>query len=229
MRLLKRRERAELPRAVREIRQRSLGLPRIVEPLSSEETPAYSVLDLGAASRPNLEFFLGRGARVTVADFARNRRSLFCAVPESPFDLVLAWDVLNYLARDELRPFMDELAPYFRPRAMLHAFICTGRDMSAIPARYRIEDAATLICEDAGSLRVPSPRYAEPDLLKRMPGLRVEHRFQLRNGMQEYVFSHRPFSVVAGASTEATTFSMNSENAVPIQRTTTTRSFSQSM
>jgi hypothetical protein len=229
MRFLKRRAEARARTGSRELRQRSLGLPRLVEPLVKGRSGSYSVLDLGPASRSTLDFFLGRGARVTVADFERSsRRELFCSKPESPFDLVLAWEVLNYLGPEDLGPFMDDLSPYVRPGATFHAFVSTGREMAATPSRYRIEDEATLVL-DSATHRVPSPRYAEPELLKRMPGLRVEHRFQLRNGMQEYVFSYRPFSVVAGAVTEASTFSMNSGKAVPIHRTTTIRSFSQSM
>jgi hypothetical protein len=55
---------------------------------------------------------------------------------------------------------------------------------------------------------IPSPRYVEQDLLRCMPGLNVEHRFQLRNGMLEYLFSYRSqlrvaYSAAKGPATDA--------------------------
>ena len=176
-------------------RQRSLALPKLVEPLESSPGKSFSVLDLGPASPANLDFFLGRGARLTVADFTPSRgetlSDLVRAEPGTHFDLVLAWDILNYLQRDRLGLLLRSLEPYFRPGTTIHALIATGREMSASPRRYRIEDAETLLCEGPKERVVPSPRYVEQDLLKCMPGLIVEHRFQLRNGMLEYLFSYR--------------------------------------
>jgi len=176
-------------------RQRSLALPKLVEPLESAPGTSFSVLDLGPASPANLDFFLGRGARLTVADFTPSRgetlSDLVRAEPGTHFDLVLAWDFLNYLQRDRLGLLLRSLEPYFRPGTTVHALVATGREMSAAPRRYRIQDAETLLCEGPTERVVPSPRYVEQDLLKCMPGLNVEHRFQLRNGMLEYLFSYR--------------------------------------
>ena len=176
-------------------RQRSLALPKLVAPLEISPGKSFSVLDLGPASPANLDFFLGRGARLTVADFTPSRgetlSDLVRAEPGTHFDLVLAWDFLNYLKRDRLGLLLRSLEPYFRPGTTIHALIATGREMSASPRRYRIEDAETLLCEGPKERVVPSPRYVEQDLLKCMPGLIVEHRFQLRNGMLEYLFSYR--------------------------------------
>lgn len=198
------RERA--PRDWEVSRQRSLALPKLVEPLQRSSSESFSVLDLGPASPANLDFFLGRGARMTVADFTPSRGD---ALPElvradaGTFDLVLAWDFLNYLKRDKLGVLLRSLEPYFRPGTTLHAFIATSREMPASPRRYRIVDAATLDCEGPRERVVPSPRYVEQDLLKCMPGLVVEHRFQLRNGMVEYLFSYRPRLRVAFSSAMA--------------------------
>ena len=166
-----------------------------MEPLESATAKSFSVLDLGPASPANLDFFLGRGARLTVADFApsggETLSDLVRAEPGTHFDLVLAWDFLNYLPRERLGLLLRSLEPYLRPGTTIHALIATGREMAAAPRRYRIEDAETLLCEGPKERVIPSPRYVEQDLLKCMPGLIVEHRFQLRNGMLEYLFSYR--------------------------------------
>ncbi len=183
------------PRDWEVTRQRSLALPKLVEPLESAVGNGFWVLDLGPASPANLDFFLGRGAKLTVADFTPSRgeaiSDLVRVEPGTHFDLVLAWDFLNYLQRDRLGALLRSLEPYFRPGTTIHALVATAREMSAAPRRYRIEDAETLLCEGPRERVVPSPRYAEGDLLRCMPGLNVEHRFQLRNGMLEYLFSYR--------------------------------------
>jgi hypothetical protein len=193
------------PRDWEASRQRSLALPKLVEPLGSSPQKGYSVLDLGPATPSNLEFFLGRGARFTVADFTPSRPDMFSDVvytePGTHFDLVLAWDFLNYLPREKLGLLLRSLEPYFRPGTAVHALVATGRHMPAAPRRYRIENAQTLVCEGPRGRVIPSPRYVEQDLLRCMPGLIVEHRFQLRNEMLEYLFSYRTRLRVAYSTT----------------------------
>jgi hypothetical protein len=176
-----------------------------VEPLESAFERSFSVLDLGPASPANLDFFLKRGARLTVADFAPTRREslsqLVRVEPGIPFDAVLAWDFLNYLSRERLGRLLGSLEPHFRPGTLIHAFVVTSREMSSVPRRYRIVDRETLLSEAGSERVVPSPRYVEQDLLKCMPGLVVEHRFQLRNGMLEYLFSYRTRLRVAYSAT----------------------------
>jgi hypothetical protein len=183
-----------------------------VEPLQSSPSKGFSVLDLGPASPANLDFFLGRGARLTVADFTPSRgeplSDLVRAEPGTHFDLVLTWDYLNYLPRERLGLLLRSLEPYFRPGTTVHALVATGPEMPASPRRYRIEDAETLLCEGPKERVIPSPRYVEQDLLRCMPGLNVEHRFQLRNGMLEYLFSYRSqlrvaYSAAKGPATDA--------------------------
>lgn len=233
MGLLRRRAATARPKAS-EHRQHSPAFAKLVELAEEGSARGFSVLDLGPAMKANLDFFLGRGARVTVADFHRSgaRCDFVGADPESRFDLVLAWDVLNYLDPEALARLMDRLGAHFRPGTTLHAFIATGREISAAPSRCRIQDPETLVLEVSEGPRIPSPRYLEQELLRRMLGWTVEHRVQLRIGMLEYVFSYRPFlvgSVGTGDWMEPSTLAMNSSRPLPIQRTTTTRSFSQSI
>jgi hypothetical protein len=177
------------------IRHRSLALPKLVEPLEGPTLKNFSVLDLGAANPSNIEFFGVRGARLTVADFASSSieglSELMRSDPGVHYDLVLAWDLLNYLQREKLGLLLTSLEPYFRPGTTIHALIATARNMPASPRRYRIESREILLCEERQERVIPAPRYVEQDLVKCMPGLMVEHRFQLRNGMLEYLFSYR--------------------------------------
>jgi hypothetical protein len=210
-----------------------LSLPGLIETLSKGVSASRDVLDLGSVSPESVQFFGRRGSRLTIADLSpTSDLTIPCVDERVRFDLVLAWDVLNYLGPDRLTRLMGRLEPRFRPGTMLHALIATGREIDAQPPRYRIKGARTFVSEPVSGSRVRAPRYLEQDLVKRMPGLTVERRFQLRSAMLEYVFSYRPLSagsVGVGERIEPSTLPTNSGRPSPIHRTTTTRSFSQSM
>jgi len=202
MRFLRRRGVAAVPAEDHRVRQRSLALGRLVSGLS-EQSPR--VLDLGAANPANLEFFAERGAQLTIADFHRSLLPLSSNAPSKPelfrkllpydpatrFDVVLAWDLLNYLGPEEIGYLTDSLSRFFRPGTMIHALVVSDREMPPAPSLYRILGETELLCERRPGRSRPSPRYLEPALLKLMPGIAVESRYQLRNGTLEYVFSCR--------------------------------------
>lgn len=183
-------------------RQRCLALADLVPSLHERGREPFSVLDLGPASRDNLEFFGRSGGRLTVADlyrgFGRERRStallarLLRYEPADRFDLVLTWDLMNYLSPEELGGLVESLSAHLRSGTLVHALIVTAREMAPEPIWYRIEDEKTLVRVSNEGGTVHSPLYVEPELLRSMPGLTVEHCFQLRNGMAEYVFTYRP-------------------------------------
>lgn len=186
-------------------RQRSIALERLLPGAPDEK--GLRVLDLGAANPANLNFFTRRGGQLTVADFYRSYLPKRAALKEGAkagvftellafeaktrFDLVLAWDLLNYLKKDELTLLMEGLHPYCLPGTLFLAFVATTSHIPASPVLYRVEDARTLLCEVSPGPKRPCPRYLEQELLKLMPGLTVENRFQLRNGTLEYLFSYR--------------------------------------
>ncbi len=199
--------------------QKSLGLRSL---LPESEDTVLRVLDLGPARSANLEFFSRYGGQLTVADFYSGLRSaraatasedddrkakafaeLFPFDKSTRFDLILAWDLLNYLTPQEQRLLMASLEPFCMAGTGILAFVSTQKEMPPAPSAYSIRDADTLVYEERRGRTRPCPRYVEGDLLKRMQGLTVENRYQLRNGMLEYVFSYRMTSrPAAGASSE---------------------------
>jgi len=200
--------------------QKSLGLRSL---LPESEDTTVRVLDLGPARSANLEFFSRYGGRVTVADFYSGLRSMRAATASEDddrkakafaqllpfdkstrFDLILAWDLLNYLKPQEQHLLMASLEPFCMAGTAILAFVSTQKEMPPAPSAYSIRDADTLVYEEHEGRARPCPRYLEGDLLKRMQGLTVENRVQLRNGMLEYVFSYRMSSrPVVKASSEA--------------------------
>ena len=199
--------------------QKSLGLRSL---LPESEDATLRVLDLGPARPANLEFFSRYGGQLTVADFYNGLRVTRAATTSEDdtrkakafaellpfdksarFDLILAWDLLNYLTPQEQHLLMTSLEPYCMAGTAILAFVSMRKEMPPAPSSYSIRDADTLVYEERRGRTRPCPRYVEGDLLKRMQGLTVENRYQLRNGMLEYVFSYRMTSrPAAGASSE---------------------------
>ena len=188
---------------------RSLALAALLSGLRPEERPA--VLDLGPPLSSNIKFLSALNCRVRVADFHRSlaaepveaRRPesmpalverLLPLAPDERFDAVLAWDVFDYLRKDQVTSLMGRLVPRFSRSARMLVLVSTRRQLPAVPVRYRILDRENLDCEKppahGGSepMRL-GPRYVHSDLRHMMPGLSVARCYLLRSGIQEYLMA----------------------------------------
>lgn len=193
---------ASAPEPRASVEHRSLALPQLLRCLHPEAHP--SLLDLGMAVGPNLEFLAAYSCRVRIADLYR---SIQAEPPESGepeafpgllarllpleeserFDAVLAWDLFNYLRRDQATALMTWLAPACTPRTIVFALISTLAQIPGVPLRFRILDDQHLAWDAASRTTRPSPRFTQPDLRRMLPGFRVKSSYILRNGIQEYL------------------------------------------
>lgn len=182
-------------------RHRSPGLLEALGPLRSDGTS--TVLDLGPAVGDNVVFFSGRVARLQIVDALRRGRSGDCAngtlktlqdlepTRSRAFDLVLAWDVLDYFAKDKVAALIDLLARLCRPDARIHLIVSGSDTMPARPTLYRIVDAENLSYERANDDEVGSPNQTPAVVDKMLDGFRIEHSFVLRHGVHEYVAARK--------------------------------------
>ncbi len=186
---------------------RSLGLDALFQLLQPEEK--YRFIDLGPAIGRNVEYLTQYASRIRVLDlhgtlaeekfFDRGEepcdetmmeRALKIPDPER-FDVVLGWDLFNYLKSDELRALVRYLDRHFVRGTIFFAMVSTLKEMPAQPMSFRIQDKDTLIyCADSAGAR-SCPRFTPRDLTLLMSSFSVHSSFILRNGMQEYVFVHR--------------------------------------
>jgi hypothetical protein len=106
------------------------------------------------------------------------------------FDVILAWDVLNYLQKHQVLGLAQALQRFCKPGATLFAQIATRKSMPAQPRRYHILSSDRLLYQTASQALRSAPLYCEPDLRRMLVGFEVKNSFLLRNGTHEYLFSY---------------------------------------
>ena len=178
--------------------QTSIALEHVMRRL--EEAPRCGVLDLGAPIAANVELYARHGSRITFADFYRfyeptrpdgaNAKSFAELLPASAtrFDIIFAWDLLNYLTLEEIGWLGQSVSETCAPGAILLALVSCPGLMSAAPSKHTIVDEGTLRVEATAPPARPSPAYSEHALSGPLPDWTVKSRFQLRTSMVEYLF-----------------------------------------
>jgi hypothetical protein len=176
---------------------------RLVESLSEERRSV--VLDLGAVRPETVALLTPFRCRLEIADLAeglpaldaetdwnllRDRaEELLPPARREPTDIVLCWDLLNYLQRPALAALAERLAARMRPGGFAHALIVySGTTMPALPSQFAPLADGRLIETIATDGRRNAPRYSPEDLGKCLRGFRSESAMLLRNGMQEFLF-----------------------------------------
>lgn len=163
------------------------------------------LLDLGAARTETIAVFSQFRSRIDIADIAdgldglagelelddlRARVEALLPPPQDErANVILCWDLLNYVNRPALAALMTAVAERARPGAYAHALIAySSSTMSAEPGCFVPLDEQRLVNVARSHGERPAPRYSPEDLGNCMPRYRVERARLLRNGMQEFLF-----------------------------------------
>ena len=169
----------------------------------------HVVLDLGAASTPMLDL-LGRfRCRVQIVDLASEGgiERLNAAEPGDAlnataesllpthrsdgeaFDIVLCWDLPNYLTPPSLSALMSGIVARASPAVLAHALIAySERLMPDRPSHYLPTEDSRLVDRGGAVAKIEAPRYSPEDLGRIMGGFTIERARLLSNGMQEMLF-----------------------------------------
>lgn len=165
-----------------------------------------SVLDLGPAFGSNVTFFGELRCKLQIADcatpllelnareeigaevYAKELQRLLPLEGTSPFDVILTWDLLNYLKKPLYTALMTHLSPCVSGDTWLHAYISSRRDMAASPQHYRLNHEGQVLLMNGNVVTQPSPCYPQQTLRILMPRFDVSRATLLQNGMQEYLF-----------------------------------------
>lgn len=165
------------------------------------------MLDLGPASPATVAFYAPYRCRVRFADAqtgladmarrwpmesaqaASELRQALSLDAQRPWQLVLLWDLLDYLPGELLTGLIEELAPALADGAYLHGFVTDGpQTVPDCPPIYQILGRDTLyrwVQPSAG--RQAPPRYSPWHLQRYMPGVSQEASRQRRDRRQEHL------------------------------------------
>lgn len=172
-----------------------------------EDDARRVVLDLGPARSATVATFGRFRCRLEITDLGDAIESLNAA--EGPdelrarlvallpprrreaTDVVLCWDLLNYLEPPALKGLMEEVQQRLRPGSLVHALIAYSTPrMPARPQHIVPTDDYRLVHAPVTSEERPARRYTPDELGRLMGGYVVERAMLLKNGMQEFLFRH---------------------------------------
>jgi hypothetical protein len=182
---------------------KSLAMAALFEEIHKGDKP--KILDLGSAVGSNVEFLSHFGCKLYIEDLyaaltARTQGgegglagpeffTSFLSIPDDVrFDVVFAWDLFNYLQRQEFAHLGVHLRRLCRSGARLFALMSIQKQIPAQPIRFKILDEQTLSYERRSAVDRPGPRYAPSELNDRLKGFHVDRSFLLRHGIQEYLY-----------------------------------------
>lgn len=173
----------------------------------------WVVLDLGPAQAGTISFFNQFRCRLDIADLPphieelnaeedkqRLHERVQALLPASrgePVDVVLCWDLLNYLNRPAMTALMESIAARSHTGTFTHALIVySGTRMPALPGPYipyqnpgdESESANQLTNMPLTAEEKEAPRYTPDDLAHCMRDYHIERAKLLSNGMQEFLF-----------------------------------------
>ncbi len=178
---------------------------RLVE--SFDDQRRHVILDLGRARAGTVELFGHYRCRLDVVDLpsmldqmprgedqteealaAWLERQLPPAGSEGA-DLVLCWNLLNYLPLKAIELLSGLLTSRTAPGARLHALIeYSATRMPTRPPSFAPSGLELMADPAPGSETVPAPRYTPKALEKRLPGFVSDQTMLLGNGMQEFLY-----------------------------------------
>lgn len=170
----------------------------------------WTILDLGPARSSNLSNLANFRCKIFIEDSQELLRSFtsdalaneallknwLVSLPEyikpASVDLVLAWDVPNYLDDALNNLFLSHINPLLSPTAYLHCLTYSQHEMPAQPTQFTVLSNETMKCSPTTQIKRPSPRFTQRDIIKRLPDFIVVKSFLLRNGVQEFLLRKTP-------------------------------------
>lgn len=185
---------------------RSPSLSFICDHLSGERK--HAILDLGLPTGGSVDFFARVPCTLHVENLydslltepppleddkddswsLRVERSLWHD-PQRRFDMVFAWDLINYMHVDLIHALMKRLTRSCRSGTLLYIMLSTAPLIPQRPAKIAITDLDRIRYHANAPVDKPNPRYTPLKLERMMPGFRLLHSFLLGASLQEFLFS----------------------------------------
>jgi len=183
----------------------SLGLQALCERLHAVAT--CDIMELGPVRNGNIEFWSRFSPSIFIADlrsslplpaissedseFVEPDWDSLLGLPSSrKYDVILAWDLLNYLELPVLSSLIRHLTAFCRPGTILFTLIFDQKQMPDPITVYHVADESHLRYECPGSQMRSCLRHQPRALAGVMTGFKTCNSFRLKNGVVEYLFEY---------------------------------------
>jgi hypothetical protein len=183
--------------------QASLGLKALCQKL--EGVSHLRLLDLGPARNANIEFWSQYRCSIFISDlraslplpylaedqqFPESEWDRILGLPQgSSYDVILAWDLFNYIEMSMLPSLFSYLSHFCRLGTILFFLISDQPQMPEEITVFKIVNDQHLAYENSSAAKRACPRHQPRALAKLLSQFQTSDSFRLRNGIVEYLFT----------------------------------------
>lgn len=199
--------------------------------------PGFRILDLGPLAVGTTQAFLQMNCPCYIEDlidfFAESQQAAdlktalgehLVAKPEKiKFDVILCWDLLNFLSAELIAHLVELLQPNLKSGTLMHAMIYTTARGPQRPARFKLlRDFTYETADDPGYPLAPYQGHSTVALMQSLGRFNLSNSLVQRQGMRkdliEYFFEYdsgAPAGKVrpGGSADVATYFSISEKNS----------------
>jgi hypothetical protein len=182
----------------------SPGLKQVIREVSNFNKP--KILDLGSSNKNVIQLFakqksllffedlpellFANSAHSDPSDIHKQLSSYLLDYGDIKFDIVLAWDLFNYLELSTVKLLMEKINHHCRPDTLLHMLRYTGSRIPIQPRRFQATSSGILNYLE-GDLRPRLvPTHSTVRLLQHMTDQFMESTVINEAGMQENFVEH---------------------------------------
>lgn len=166
--------------------------------------PGFRILDLGPLAVGSTQAFLQMNCPCHIEDLieffveSQHGEDLREALAEHlvakpsriKFDVVLCWDLLNFMSTELIAHLVELLQPNLKPGSLLHAMIYTGSAPPG-PAKFRLlQDFTYEIAEDPQYPRIACQHHSTAGLTKSLGRFSLSNSLLQRQGMRKDLIEH---------------------------------------
>lgn len=111
--------------------------------------------------------------------------------PESvKFDLILTWDLFNYLDLETIQYLMTRLSKHCKNGTVLHTIRYVGQKMPELPRRFNLQESFDLRITEASDGLVKAMGHSTFRLLQKLGGFHLQNTLMNQEGMLADVSEH---------------------------------------
>lgn len=169
------------------------------------------VLDLGSMNAGCFQLFSQLSCKIQVQDLASSLRehfghkdfsennayseldivsSLDSYDENEKFDVILAWDLFNYLDLNQINQLFEYLKPFCKANTLLYMLRYVEKTIPCKPREFFVKDQYTLELSEEGQVERSKPNYSTMQLLKSLSGYYMQDTLLGQSGMLPGITEH---------------------------------------